>query len=72
MLSGEVGVSKAFLARWHIVGGYMDVFGVVVFCDFSKIYLVCGEMSCLCKGEAVPLQSWRSPEGSRMLRHPDL
>ena len=25
MLSGELGVSQAFLARWYISGGYMDV-----------------------------------------------
>ena len=31
MLSGELGVSQAFLARWYIGGGYMDVSEVVVF-----------------------------------------
>ena len=30
MLSGELGVSQAFLARWYIGGGYMDVSEVVV------------------------------------------
>jgi hypothetical protein len=29
VLSGERGVSQAFLARWYIGGGYMDVSGVV-------------------------------------------
>ena len=31
MLSGELGVFQAFLARWYIVGGYMDVPELVVF-----------------------------------------
>jgi len=33
MLSGELGVSQAFLARCYIGGGYMDVSEVVVFCQ---------------------------------------
>ena len=35
MLSGELGVSEVFLARWYIGGGYIDVSEVVVFygCD---------------------------------------
>ena len=36
MLRGELGVSKAFLARWYIGGGYTDVSEVVVFCDCGK------------------------------------
>jgi len=31
VLSGKLGVSQAFLARWYIGGGYMDVPEVVVF-----------------------------------------
>ena len=31
MLSGELGVSQAFLARLYVGGGYMDVPEVVVF-----------------------------------------
>jgi len=31
VLSGELGVSQAFLARWYIGGGYIDVSEVVVF-----------------------------------------
>jgi len=38
VLSGELGVSQAFLARWYIGGGYMDVCEVVVFYDCDKIY----------------------------------
>ena len=34
MLSGELGVSQAFLARWYIGGGYMEVSAVVVLYDF--------------------------------------
>ena len=33
MLSGELGVSQAFLARWYIGGGYMDVSEVVISYD---------------------------------------
>ena len=36
MLSGELGVSQAFLARWYICGGYMDVSEVVVFMVVTK------------------------------------
>ena len=39
MLSGELGVSQAFLARWYNGGGYVDVCEVVVFCDCGKIYI---------------------------------
>ena len=41
MLSGELGVSQAFLARWYIGGDYMDISEVVVFydCD-SKLPLL--------------------------------
>jgi len=39
VLSGALGVSQAFLARWYIGGGYMDVPEVVVFYDCSKIYV---------------------------------
>ena len=39
MLSGELGVSQAFLARWYIGGGYMYVSEVVVFYDCGKIYV---------------------------------
>ena len=31
MLSGELGMSQAFVARWYVAGGYMDVSEVVVF-----------------------------------------
>ena len=37
MLSGELGVSQAFLARWYIGGSYMVVPEVVVF--YGKIYV---------------------------------
>jgi len=37
VLSGELGVSQAFLARWYISGGYMDVSEVVVIFDYGKI-----------------------------------
>ena len=36
MQSGELGVSQAFLVRWYIVGGHMDVSEVVVFYDCQK------------------------------------
>jgi len=36
MLSRELGVSQAFLARWYIGGGYMDVSEVVVFYGCGK------------------------------------
>ena len=36
MLSGELGVSQAFLARWYIGGGYVDVSEVVVFMNVAK------------------------------------
>jgi len=39
MLSGEVGVSQAFLARWYIGGFYVDVPEVVVFYDCGKMYV---------------------------------
>ena len=39
MLSGELGVSQAFLARWNIGGGYVDVSEVDVFYDCGKIYV---------------------------------
>ena len=39
MLSGELGVSQAFLARWYVGGGYMNVSEVVVFYDCGKIYV---------------------------------
>jgi len=39
MLSGELGVSQVFLARWYIGGGYMDVSEVAVFNDCGKIYV---------------------------------
>ena len=37
MLSGELGVSQAFLARWYLGGGYMDVSEVVVFMIVANI-----------------------------------
>ena len=37
MLSGDLGVSQAFLARWYIGGGYVDVSEVHVFYDCGKI-----------------------------------
>ena len=40
MLSGELGMSQAFLARWYIGGGYMDVSEVVIFNDCGKIWLL--------------------------------
>jgi len=30
VLSGEQGLSQAFLARWYVCGGYMDVSEVAV------------------------------------------
>ena len=42
MLSGELGVSQAFLARWYISGGYMDVSEVVVFMIVANTFsLIC-------------------------------
>ena len=48
MLGEDLGVSQAFLARWDIGGGYMDVCEVVVFMiwqnmrpeQLSLVYLV--------------------------------
>ena len=39
MLSGELGVSQAFLARLYFGGDYLDVSEVVVFYDCGKIYV---------------------------------
>jgi len=39
VLSGQLGVSQAFLARWYIGGGYKDVSEVVVFYDCGKLYI---------------------------------
>jgi hypothetical protein len=36
MLSGELGVSQAFLSCWYISGGYMDVSEMVVFMTVAK------------------------------------
>ena len=36
VLGGELGVSQAFLARWYIGGGCMDISGVVVFMIMAK------------------------------------
>jgi len=36
VLSGELGVSQAFLARSYIGGSYMDIFEVVVFMIVAK------------------------------------
>jgi hypothetical protein len=33
-------MSQAFLARWYIGGGYMDVSEVVIFHDCGKIWLL--------------------------------
>ena len=41
MLSGELGVSQAFLARWYIGGGYMDVSKVAVLYDCGKMIILC-------------------------------
>ena len=37
MLSGELGVFQALLARLYISGGYMDVSEVVVIFDYGNI-----------------------------------
>jgi len=39
VVSGEPGVSQAFLASWYIGGGYMDVSEVILFYDCGKIYV---------------------------------
>ena len=39
MLSGELGVSQAFLVRRYVGGSYMDVSEVIVFHDCCKIYV---------------------------------
>ena len=39
MLSGQLGVSQEFLARWYIGGGYIDVYEVAVFYDCGKMYV---------------------------------
>ena len=39
MLSGELGVSQAFLARWYIGGGYTNVSEVVVFMIVAKLII---------------------------------
>jgi len=39
VLSGELGVSQVFLARWNIGGGYMDVSEVVAIYDCGKLYV---------------------------------
>ena len=39
MLSGELGVSQTFLARWYIGGGYISVYEVVVLYDRGTIYV---------------------------------
>ena len=44
MLSGELGVSQAFLARWYIGGGYMDISEVVIFYDGGIVYKITGMM----------------------------
>ena len=41
MLSGNLGVSQAFLARWYFSGGYMDVSEVAVFYDCGKMIILC-------------------------------
>ena len=38
MLSGELGVSQAFLACWYIDGGYMDAFEVVIFTIVQNVH----------------------------------
>ena len=40
MLSGELGVSQAFMARWYIGGGYMNVSEVVVITFVLKYVLI--------------------------------
>jgi len=37
VLSGELGVSQAFVVRWYIGGSHMDV-PQVVFCDCVQVY----------------------------------
>jgi len=37
VLSGELGVSQALLARWYVVGGYMGGSEVVVFMIVANI-----------------------------------
>ena len=56
MLSGELGVSKAFLASSYIGGGYMDVSEVVIFMIVAKYTsrtnipsLSCGESVSPCE-----------------------
>ena len=39
VLSGELGVSQAFLTRWYIGGGYVDVSEVFVFMIIAKCVL---------------------------------
>jgi hypothetical protein len=39
VLSGELGVSQALVARWYIGGGYMDVYEVIVFHECGKMYV---------------------------------
>ena len=39
VLSGELGVSQTFLARWYMGGGYMDVSEMFVFYDRGTIYV---------------------------------
>jgi len=41
VLNGELGVSQAFLARWYISGGYMDVYEEAVFYDCGKMIVLC-------------------------------
>jgi len=45
-------VSQAFLARWYIGGGYIDVSEVVVFNDLAKYTSITGILS-LSGGESV-------------------
>jgi len=40
VLSGELGASKAFVARWYIGGSYMDVYEVVVITIVAKYILI--------------------------------
>jgi len=42
VLSGELGVSQAFLRRWYIDGGYMDVSEVVVFM-YPTLFLIASD-----------------------------
>jgi len=39
VLSGEVGVSQAFLEGWYNGGGYMDVSEEVVFYDCGRTHV---------------------------------